>query len=94
MVTEMEPKKARKESEARLVCEFCNAQAARQVRLNHTFGSGAKMIVVANVETIVCDNCGQRYVEGEALETLNRILANPDTYARQQMIPVADFALV
>jgi YgiT-type zinc finger domain-containing protein len=78
----------------RHVCEFCNTKLARKVKLNHTFGSGARTLVVSNVETMVCDNCGQRYVEGKALKILNKILASPESYAKAQMVPVADFSLV
>lgn len=76
------------------VCEYCNVKAARKTKLNHTFGKGTGLLVVENVETIVCDNCGQSYVEGKALETLNEILSSPETYAKPKKVAVADFSLV
>jgi YgiT-type zinc finger domain-containing protein len=90
----MKKTKRRKRRNPARFCEYCNAKAARKVILNHTFGRGAKMVIVANVETIVCDNCGQHYVEGDALRTLNHILASPEAYAQVRMVPVADFSLV
>ncbi len=85
-------KKRRRKNPTR-VCEYCNVKAARKVRLNHTFGRGARMVVVANVETIVCDNCGRSYLEGAALETVNQILSRPDAYAAMRQVAIADFSL-
>jgi len=90
----MEIRKRSKKRTPTHICEFCNTKSARKVKLNHTFGSGARMVVVSNVETMVCDNCGQRYVEGKALKILDKILASPETYATVKMVPVADFSLV
>ncbi|MFN0119037.1 MAG: YgiT-type zinc finger protein [Blastocatellia bacterium] len=83
--------KTRKKRTPTLICDYCNTAAARKTRLNHTFGKGADMIVVQNVETVVCDNCGTSYMEGKALLTLNEILKNPDEYGARQAIVVADF---
>jgi hypothetical protein len=49
------------------------------------------MVVIADVDTMVCDNCGQSYLEGEALERVNKILSHPDRYAKVRDVAVADF---
>lgn len=72
-------------------CEYCGKKAARLVKLNHTFGRGARMVVIADVDTIVCDNCGQSYLEGAALERVEKILSHPDRYATVERVAVADF---
>ena len=72
-------------------CEYCGKRAARLVKLNHTFGRGARMVVIADVDTMVCDNCGQSYPEGETLERVNKILSHPDRYAKVRDVAVADF---
>lgn len=79
--------KGRKKRNPCYVCEYCNAKAAHKVRLNHTFGHAPRLIVVANVETMVCDNCGQSYLEGAALEAVNNVLASPENYVT--VLPVA-----
>ncbi len=73
-------------------CEYCGEQAARKVRLNHTFGRLPKLVVIANVETMVCDNCGQSYLEGPALERVGEILACPAAHTQPQALDLAVLA--
>lgn len=73
-------------------CAFCGAKASHPVRLNHTFGSGAAMIVVTDVETMVRDNCGQSYFKGKVLKMLDAVLANPRAYATKKLVSVASLS--
>jgi YgiT-type zinc finger domain-containing protein len=75
-------------------CEYCNVKAARVEKLNHTFGKGAAMIVVTDVETVVCDNCGRHYFEGVTLKKLDEVLAHPNQYAVRESINVASLRSV
>jgi YgiT-type zinc finger domain-containing protein len=81
--------KSRKKRNPVYECEYCGACAARKVKLNHTFGRFPKLIVVSNVETMVCDNCGQSYLEGPALEIVGQILAAPATHTQMRSVAVA-----
>jgi YgiT-type zinc finger domain-containing protein len=85
-----------KEKNNRLViqCEYCNAKAARVEKLNHTFGKGSAMIVVTDVETVVCDNCGRHYFEGATLKKLDEVLAHPNQYAVRESINVASLSSI
>ncbi|MBP6823201.1 MAG: YgiT-type zinc finger protein [Acidobacteria bacterium] len=76
------------------VCAYCSKQTARQVLLNQTFGHGDNMVVVENVATMICSNCGQSYFTGETLEKLDQILAKPESYACKQLVQVANFSQV
>ena len=76
------------------VCAYCSKQTARLILLNQTFGHGENMIVVENVATMVCSNCGQSYFTGETLEKLDQILAKPETYSNKQLVQVANFSRV
>jgi len=75
-------------------CEYCNVKAARLEKLNHTFGKGSEMIVITDVETVVCDNCGRHYFEGVTLKKLDEILAHPNHYAVRESIKVASLSSV
>jgi YgiT-type zinc finger domain-containing protein len=75
-------------------CEYCNVKAARVEKLNHTFGKGSAMIVVTDVETVVCDNCGRHYFEGATLKKLDELLAHPNHYAVRESINVASLSSV
>ncbi|MGH9831580.1 MAG: YgiT-type zinc finger protein [Blastocatellia bacterium] len=89
----VKPKKIRR-NPAFTECAYCGTKKARPVLLNHVFGAGANMIVVENVLTMVCDNCGQSYFTGDTLEKLDEVLAAPQDYAVQTAINVADLSLV
>lgn len=75
-------------------CAYCGKQTAHPSSLNHTFGHGDNLIVVENVITVVCTNCGQSCFAGQALEKLDEILAAPENYSSRQMVQVADFSRV
>lgn len=75
-------------------CAFCGAKASHPVILNHTFGSGAAMIVVTDVETMICDNCGQSYFKGKVLKMLDAVLAKPGAYATKKLVSVASLSAV
>jgi len=75
-------------------CAYCGVSAAHPVLLTHTFGRGAKMIVVTDVETMVCDHCGQSYFKGETLRKLDEVLARPRDYATKELVNVASLSLV
>ena len=38
---------------------------------------------------MVCDNCGQSYLEGPALEIVGQILAAPAAYTQMRSVAVA-----
>jgi len=86
------PVKSRKRRNPAYECEYCGVKAARKARLNHTFGRLPNLIVIANVETMVCDNCGQSYLEGPALEMVGDVLARPAAYTHPQAVSVAVLA--
>lgn len=75
-------------------CDYCGKPAAHSALLNHTFGHGNNMVVVENVATMICSNCGQSYFTGETLEKLDVILAKPESYTSKQLVQVANFSQV
>lgn len=75
-------------------CAYCGKQTAHSAMLNHPFGHGDNMVVVENVATMVCSNCGQSYFTGETLEKLDEILAAPENYSHRQLVQVANFSQV
>ena len=88
------PKKARANNtaESAHVCSFCGEQTARKVIKPHVFGRGAKMLLVEDIPTMTCSNCGQTYLTGEVLKMLEEILKNQSKYVTQRTVIVAEFA--
>jgi YgiT-type zinc finger domain-containing protein len=73
------------------VCSFCGEQTARRVIKPHVFGRGAKMLVVEDIPTMTCSNCGQIYLTGDVLKMLEEILKNRSKYVTQRTVNVAEF---
>ena len=73
-------------------CEYCGQQAAHKSYLNHTFGRVPDLIVITNVETMVCGNCGQSYLEGEALAAVAAVLRQPKKLTARHSVSLAQLA--
>ncbi len=74
------------------ICSFCGEQSARKVIKAHVFGRGAKMLIVEDIPTMTCSNCGQTYLTGDVLKMLEEILKNQSKYVTQRTVNVAEFA--
>ena len=84
--------KKRKDQIPFFECEYCGQLAAHKSYLNHTFGRVPDLIVVTNVETMVCGNCGQSYLEGKALDAVAEVLKQPKKYTERHAVSLAQLA--
>jgi hypothetical protein len=50
-----------------------------------------KGIVIENIPATHCSNCGEELYDLVTVQTIERIIANPDRYATVQSVAVADF---
>lgn len=92
MKTILKRKKNRAASD--LDCSYCGVKAAHVAKLNYTFGKDDQMIVVTNIDTVVCDNCGRHYYEGPTLKKLDEVLTHPTLYAVREQVYVASLSEV
>ncbi|MGH9801077.1 MAG: type II toxin-antitoxin system MqsA family antitoxin, partial [Blastocatellia bacterium] len=60
------------------ICSFCGKESAHEVLRPQAFGEGESLLVIENVPTIGCDNCGVSYFSGKTVDELERIIGNPD----------------
>lgn len=74
------------------ICSFCGEKTARLNAKNHTFGKGAEMIVIENVPTWSCDNCGEVYITAEVSRAIDDVLAHPELHAKKRPVSVATLA--
>lgn len=74
------------------ICSFCGEQTARRVIKPHVFGRGTKLLIVEDIPTMTCSNCGQTYLTGDVLKVLEEILKNRSKYVTQRTVNVAEFA--
>lgn len=65
--------KKRKEN----VCSQCGSARIRNVRRTHVF----KGIVIENLPATYCPDCGEELYEAATVDLMEKIAAEPDTYA-------------
>ena len=75
------------------ICVHCDEKAARQVKLPQVYRKKDKLIVIDNVPMMLCDNCGQSYVNGQTWKAIDLVLAEPRSHTQMQTIEVADLTL-
>ena len=73
-------------------CSFCGQKTARLHLKNHTFGHGARLLVIENVPTYVCDNCRESYLTAETSRAIDEVLAHPDQHTVRREVSVATLA--
>ena len=43
-------------------CDICGKEGARQRYISRSYGKGASLLVIEDVPTIHCPNCGESYL--------------------------------
>lgn len=72
-------------------CSFCGAKTAYESKKTQAFGQGEKLLVIENVPTITCENCGENYMTGAVLDLLDEIISNRQRFVHQRLVEVAEF---
>jgi len=70
------------------VCSQCKQRAVRDVRRTEVYDG----IVIENVPSTYCTNCGEELYAAATLQLIEQILAQPKRYVRMVEMPVARVA--
>jgi YgiT-type zinc finger domain-containing protein len=81
-----------KQNESPLQCVNCGQHKAYLVRRSGVFGRGAKAVIIEDIPTIVCRNCGLSYLLPEVSMMIDEILSHPETHTEMQYRAVAKIA--
>ena len=73
-------------------CSFCGKATARLHLKNHTFGHGARLLVIENVPTYICDNCHESYLTAATSRAIDEVFAHPDHHTVRREVSVATLA--
>jgi YgiT-type zinc finger domain-containing protein len=68
-------------------CEVCNSHMEER-RLNHDFWIRGKLIVVEDVPTGVCSNCGEKIVRADIGLRVGKLLEDSKRIAKAKRISV------
>lgn len=72
-------------------CSFCGENSAFEIKKTKAFGQGEKLLVIENVPSMNCENCGENYMTDAALDFLDEIISNRQRYVHPRLVEVAAF---
>ena len=72
-------------------CDICEKPGARQRYVSRSYGRGESLLVIENVPTVHCPNCGEGYLTAQTLKEIERIKRDRQTVAPKRPVSVAAF---
>lgn len=75
-----------------MVCDICMKNSAVIRKVPRSYGKGRNLLVIENVPTVTCPNCGESYLTADTLHELERIKQKRKRVAHERQVAVATFA--
>jgi len=72
-------------------CDVCGKEGARQRYVSRSYGKGESLLVIEDVPTIHCPNCGEGYMTAQTLQVIERIKKLRQTVVSKRPVSVAVF---
>lgn len=72
-------------------CDICGKEGARQRYISRSYGKSESLLVIEDVPTIHCPNCGEGYLMAQTLKEIERIKRDQQTVASKRLVSVAVF---
>jgi len=72
---------------------MCGKDGAHIRRITRSYGKGHQLLVIENVPSISCPQCGESYLTAETMYELQRIKLHRKNFAIERPGPVAEYAL-
>ena len=76
-----------------MVCAICGESGARIRHMTRSYGTGITLVVIENVPVVSCPHCGESYLTGETLHTLEEIKQHRERYTAARPVDVAPFQI-
>ncbi|HMV87643.1 MAG TPA: YgiT-type zinc finger protein [Blastocatellia bacterium] len=77
---------------SKLQCAVCGKQAARMILMTKVFGRGETRVLIEDIPTIHCSNCGSQYLDAATMNAIDEIRKNPAVHTHPQTISTAKLA--
>ena len=72
-------------------CDICGKEGAHQCYISRSYGKGESLLVIEDVPTVHCPNCGEGYMTAQTLQVIERIKQTHQTVALKRLVAVAAF---
>lgn len=74
-------------------CEYCHSALPLTPKSVTVYRKRKKQVyVIENVPAQVCQNCGERYFTAEVVQTMEKLIDQPEAQQRKISVPVIAFA--
>ncbi len=74
-----------------MVCDACGYKQAVIRRMTRTYGKGRQLLLIENIPTVSCPNCGESYLTADTLHESERIKHDRKNLAVKRPLEVARF---
>ena len=74
-----------------MICDICGKKGAEIRHVTRSYGKGANLLIIENVPTVTCPNCGETYLTAETLHEIERIKVHRKNLAKLKSVAVAEF---
>ena len=81
-----------KKNEKTYDCAVCGKPAARKTMMSKVFGRGVNRVLIEDILTYSCRNCGSQYLDGATMDAIDEIRAHPAAHTTSQIIAAAKLA--
>lgn len=75
-----------------MICDICGKEGARIRYITRSYGKGENLLVIENIPSVSCPNCGERYFTAETLHEIERIKLHKQSFANKRPVAIAEFA--
>jgi YgiT-type zinc finger domain-containing protein len=75
-----------------MVCDICGKDVARIRYVTRSYGKGESLLIIENIHSVSCPNCGESYFTADTLHEIDRIKLHRQSFAKKQQVAIAEFA--
>ena len=72
-------------------CPYCGSAELHHKVVTRSFGKGEKLLVIENIPSITCSNCGESYFTANTMHEVERVKAHRRSLAVKRPVEVAAY---
>jgi YgiT-type zinc finger domain-containing protein len=77
---------------AMMRCDLCGVTSAQVRHVTRSFGRGDRLLVIENIPSVSCRQCGQRHFTAATMRGLERLKRSSVDRMRRKAVPVVSFS--
>jgi YgiT-type zinc finger domain-containing protein len=73
-------------------CPFCGSTDLHHKQVARSYGKGKDLLVIENIPSITCGNCGESYFTAATMHAIERLKKHRKSLAAKRPVEVAEFS--